>query len=150
MTNAFYEDDDPIFAIRRNVQDKLTYKNIISSAIMRCNFSRGTNQFKYDVQALASTIRFNVTGYNLAKELNEIEKNLVYEKKRFIDHQNNLYGIKLRFHANQAKLKIKTMEWFWNTYYENILQLLASHNLLFDTEKRIPVIQDRSRDEEGI
>ena len=147
--NPIMDDEDGIFAIRRSSQDKLTYKNIIAQAISKCNSSKGTTRFKDTVQALASTITFDVSGYNLATSLMNIKKELAQQEKQYIEQKIEQHGLKLFYHANQAKLKIMVNEWYWNTYYERILQLLASNNLLFDTEKKIPVIQDtKEYDEE--
>ena len=142
MNQLAMDEEDSVFAIRRSTQDKLTYKNIIAQAINKCNNSKGTVRFKDDVQALASTISFDVSGYNLATKLINIREELKNGIVVFIDKKEKQLGRKLLFHANQAKLKILIYEWYWNNYYEAILQLLAAHNLLFDTERKISVIQD--------
>ena len=139
------DDEDGIFAVRRSTQDKLTYKNSIAQAISKCNSTKGTTRFKDNVQALASTIMFDVSGYSLASKLQEIKRSMYEKETQFIQQKIDKHGKKIYYHANQAKLKIQVNEWYWNTYYESILQLLASHNLLFDTEKKIPVIKDNKK-----
>lgn len=152
MIQPLMEEEDTIFAVRRSTQDKLTYKNIIASAIGICNRSKGTTRFKDDVQALASTIAFNVSGYNLAYELKEVRNVLLQGVSLFVKSENQKMGKKALYHANQAKLKIRANEWYWNHYFEAILQVLAKHNLLFDTERKISVIQDSNQydDEETV
>ena len=148
---SLMDEEDGLFAVRRSSQDKLTYKNIIAQAISKCNNSKGTVRFKSEVQALAATISFNVSGYSLASELKQVRNVLKEGVNEYVETQRMLLGRKLMYHANQAKLKIKANEWYWNHYYEAILQILASHNLLFDTERRISVIQDnKNYDEENM
>jgi len=139
-----FDEEDGVFAIRRSTQDKLTYKNIIAQAISQCNRSKGTIHFRNDVEALASTISFDVSGYKLNSKLIALRERLEKEKQKLIKEYKHQMKQEFQKHATKAKFKIYIQKWYWNRYYECILQLLAEHNLLFDTEKRIPVIQDKT------
>lgn len=133
--------------IRRTTEDKLTYKNIIADAINWCRKTMGTLQFRYAVQGLERVIKFDVPGYNMKKELNELETQLKKQQKQLIEEKKQEYGNRFFKRSVQAKFRIDMIEWYWNTYFEMIIQLLANHNLLFDTEKRIPIKKIRDTDE---
>jgi len=131
--------DDFELGIRKSSSDKLTYKNIIADAINWCRRTQGTFLFPGAVKGLVGVIRFNVKGYNLKQGLEEIEKQMEIEKKLYIQHIKTKLGRDFYGASEQAKFKIRLNRWTWNTYYEKIIQLLATNGLLMDIERIISV-----------
>lgn len=145
------------WGIKKTSEDKLTYKNIIADAINWCRKLRGKIGFKDSVEGLADVIEFNVPGYKLSKKLEEIRNNLDIQredrKQKAIDEQ----GISFYKNANRAKFRLAQGDWYWNEYFKKIIQLLADHNLLFETEKMTKVrikrpdgVDDGTRVEESV
>jgi len=127
------------YSIRKTSEDKLTYKNIIADAINWCRKSMGTMYFREAVKGLEKIIKFDVTGYSLLSEIENIQIQLNIEKKEMIKYKKHKLGRHFYGNAEQAKFKLELSEWYWSAYFERIIQLLASNGLLFDTEKTIPI-----------
>ena len=135
----FEEDNETSFGIRRTSEDKLTYKNIIADAINWCRKSMGTRHMPNAVQGLERIIKFDVKGYKLRTSLQEIQVELNKEKLHKIKIEKKRLGRNFYGNSEQARFKLKQSEWYWNEYFEMIIQLLANNGLLFDTEKTIPI-----------
>jgi len=142
MTPSPFDDDDINYAIRKTSEDKLTYKNIIADAINWCRRARGTVYFKSAVQGLESVINFNVIGYKLKDELKTIKDTLDKEKTENEIKEHYKMGRRFMKRAIRVKFKLQQEKWYWNAYFEKIIQLLGNNNLLLETQKKIPVIRD--------
>ena len=127
------------YSIRKTSEDKLTYKNIIADAINWCRKSMGTMYFKEAVKGLEKIIKFDVIGYKLLSEIKQIKIDLDIEQQKNIKLKKKRLGRSFYGNAEQAKLKLEISEWYWEEYFERLIQLLANNGLLFDTEKRISV-----------
>lgn len=125
--------------IRRKSIDKLTYKNIIADAINWCRKSRGTTRFKYNVQGFESVIMFDVVGYKLKSKLEKIVNQLEIQRQERRNQAKRRHGRDFYGNAFQAKFKIAEEDWYWNMRFEMVIQLLASENLLLETERVIPL-----------
>lgn len=146
MEDAHFEQKG--FAIKRTSEDKLTYKNIIADAINWCRRSRGKLYFKNSVKGLEDIITFDIPGYTLESDMEKIRDKLNIEKKERRVKREKELGSDFYGNAEQALFKIEQSEWYWNAYFKKIIQLLASHNLLMETEKYIP-IREKKQIEEG-
>ncbi len=137
------------FGIKKRSEDKLTYKNIIAKSINYCLALRGSKFFHIGVENLVSTVEFNVQGYNFIDELDKIHEELMGLKEKKIQEWKNEYGRKFYRKDIQAVMKLDLYQWGWEAYFQKVIQLLASHNLLFETEKYVPIrIKERMVDEE--
>ena len=123
---------------KKGTADKLTYKNIIADAINWCRLSMGTTEYKYAVIGLEKIIKFDIQGYQLSTEIGKIKDNLEVDKDEYIEREEERLGRKIKKRAEIAKLKIRLRQWEWEAYFEKLIQLLAAHDLLFDTERQIP------------
>ena len=138
----YSEETDGVFSIRRTSEDKLTYKNIIADAINDCRRNKGKIFFNSKVQALEDIINFDVTGYKLMSQIENIKQNIEEERIEYLNIEKEKLGNKFYSNANQAKLKLKMSKWYWERYYVEIIRLLAKENLLLETEKKISVRAD--------
>ena len=124
---------------RKGTKDKLTYKNIIADAINWCRQTYGTTEYPNAVKGLVMIIDFDIKGYMLSTRLDEIRGELEEDKKDYIDSEEKRLGTrKIRKRSERIKLKIRIDRLFWENYFVKIIQLLAEHDLLFDTERQIP------------
>lgn len=136
------------FGIKKRSEDKLTYKNIIARSINYCLAMRGSKFFHIGVENLVSTVEFNVQGYNFIDELEKIHDELMEEKNQKIQDWKKEYGRKFYRKDIQAVMKLDLYQWGWEAYFQKVIQLLASHNLLFETEKYVPIrIKERMADD---
>jgi len=126
---------------KKSIEDKLTYKNIIADAINWCRKRMGYTDFDEWVQGLENIISFNIEGYNFTDDLEEIKKELKEELLNREEEEITKKGRNFYKRANKAKFKWKQHKWYWNSYFKEIIQLLAEHNLLFDKERTIPYKQ---------
>ena len=143
-----FEEDETGFGIRRTSEDKLTYKNIIADAINWCRKSMGTRHMPNAVQGLERIIKFDVKGYKLKTKLIEIQADLKAEKIERKKREKRRMGRNFYGNSEQARFKLRQSEWYWNKYFEEIIQLLADNKLLVETEKTIPVKEIGRRTDE--
>ncbi len=136
------------FGVKRTSEDKLTYKNIIADAINWCRKTKGSMVFIEAVGGLEQIIKFNVPGYKFIEEINNIKDKLTIEKKQRRDREARRQGRNFYGNAEQARYKLDESKWYWNAYFESIIQLLAEHNLLIDTEKLTKIKIKREIDED--
>ena len=134
------EDEDAIaLALKRSSADKLAWKIEIADATRDCRKTKGTFRFRYMVEALEDIIYVNIPGYHLSPEIDNIKKLLDKLRSEKIEMEKRE---KKRFFYSrpfQAKFKIKVSKWYWNTYYKKLIQLLAEHNLLLETQKYVKI-----------
>lgn len=123
---------------KKGTTDKLTYKNIIADAINWCRLTMGTLEYKYAVIGLEKIIKFDIQGYQLSTEIDNIKDELEIAREEYIEREEERLGRKIKKRAERAKLKIRLRQWEWEIYFEKLIQLLAAHDLLFDTERQIP------------
>lgn len=126
---------------KKSIEDKLTYKNIIADAINWCRKRRGYKDFDECVQGLEDIISFRIEGYDFRNDLKEIKGEIGEELKKREEREIEKLGRRFYKRANKAKFRIKQHKWYWNSYFKEIIQLLAEHNLLFDKERTIPYKQ---------
>lgn len=134
-----FEDDSLPTILRKTTEDKLAYKLEIADAIRMCRRFRGTMMFPYMVKSLEEIISFDVTGYKLRTGLEKIKIELANSQKEYIKLKKLKKGKYFYKNSEQAKLKINVKEWYWSTYFMEIIQLLADYNLLFDKDKTVSV-----------
>jgi len=126
--------------IRRTSEDKLTYKLIIADAINQCRRTMGTFSFKDSVDGLEKIIKFDIPGYQLKTQIQEIKDTLNYEMKQMEkEKEKKLTPSQFNKRAYQAKWRILRNKIYWETYYERLIQLLAKENLCLETEKYVAV-----------
>ena len=123
---------------KKTIEDKLTYKNIIAEAIRKCMWTKGTKQFKDAVEGLEGVLYFNISGYTLKKDIDKIKDKLQIDKQKVINHYKRKYGRDFYGNKEQIDLKLDVRTWYWNTFFDELIQLLAEHNLLLDQERTIP------------
>ena len=140
MTDLIDEDEINL-GIRRHTDDKLTYKLIIANAINSCRQSeRDYILYENNVHGLINIIYFDVRGYNLKTQIEKLLKELKAEReKRYKEEENNIPRWKFYKTSYQHKLKLRLHRWYYTTLFQRILQILASENLLLETEKLISV-----------
>lgn len=131
--------EEGVLSIKRTSEDKLTYKNIIAERIRWCCRYTGNMYYRDSCIALESIIYFDIRGYKLRKELDKIKLNLKRKRAYHIKNIKSKMGRRFYTRPNQAKLRLLLNEWYWNQYFRDIIQLLASNNLLLETEKNIPI-----------
>ena len=61
------------------------------------------------------------------------------EKQEIIDNWKKKLGRKFYRSDQQAILRLALYEWGWDRYFHELIQLLASNNLLVETQKFIPI-----------
>jgi hypothetical protein len=126
--------------LRRHSDDKLTYKLIIANAINECRRVEGEPNYYDSVKALINLLSFNIRGYKLKEQIDEVKKKLDEGKKqRYKDEEENTPRWKYYKKANLGKLKGEITKWYWETFFRQILQILATEGLLFDTERIVPI-----------
>ena len=123
------------FGIKKTSEDKLTYKNIIADAINWCRKNRGRKSFRDAVEGLIDIISFDVPGYKLLSSIEQIKKDVKQERDDKSKIREKKVGSSFNSNAYQAKFKLEMDEWYWNRFFIKIIQLLADHNLLIETEK---------------
>ena len=123
---------------KRGTTDKLTYKNIIADAINWCRLTMGTLEYKFAVVGLEKIIKFDIQGYQLSTKIDNIKDEMEIDREKYIEFEEGRLGRKIKKRAERAKLKIRLRQWYWEEYFERIIQLLAEHDLLFDTERQLP------------
>ena len=128
------------FGFKKTTVDKLTFKNIIADAINQCRRNRRYIElFQASVLGLEDIIYFNIPGYQLKTEIDKIKQMLNDEHNNKIMSERNRLGRNFNKRSERAKIRIKQHEWYWNTYFKHLMQLLADKNLLLETTKYIPV-----------
>lgn len=142
-------DETTGFGIKKTSEDKLTYKNIIARAINYCLILRGSKFFHIGVENLVSTVEFNVQGYMFVDELNNIRDELMVKKAKKVEGWQDEYSRKFYRKDYQARMKLELYSWGWEAYFQKVIQLLASHNLLFETEKIIKIKAVGATEDEG-
>ena len=126
--------------IRKTSEDKLTYKNIIADAINTCRRLQGYHEFRGSVQGLEKVIYMDIQGYRLTEKIDDIKKNLTNIGQEYINKLQKIMGRSEYYkNAHIAKLKIFMDQWYYEQLFEGIIQLLAEHNLLLETERLIPL-----------
>jgi len=140
MSNLI-DDDEIELGIRRHSEDKLTYKLIIANAINECRRSeRDQELYQNNVHGLINVIYFDVRGYRLRSQIEELLNELKVEReKQYDDEKENIDRWMFYRRSYQAKLKLRLHKWYYRTLFQRILQILASENLLLETEKLISV-----------
>lgn len=140
--------DDSEYLIRKTSEDKLTYKNTIQRRIDWCLIVMGSTQFPSAVKALERAIIFDIKGYKFKTEIGKIHDEVKDKSIQREEEQKIKLGRQFYKRANQAKFKIRQQEQFWLDIYDSLLQLIADHNLLVDTEKTLPVKKVGENDSE--
>lgn len=136
-----FDDNEGINFIRRSSEDKLTYKNVITNVIMQYLHSYGDFSSQKAVKKIKSAIFFDVTGYKLRSKIREFEQDLLLEREKKVEFEKKKLGRQFYGRANHARFMLRLEQWYWDSYFDCLLQLLADHNLLVDTEKTIPVME---------
>jgi hypothetical protein len=148
------EDDEYGLGIKRPTKDKLTYKNVIAAAIMKCQASRGTTRFSDNVKGLISLINFDIPGYHLKSEIAETvaeldaeaEQRLEGYKERFSDGVFYTYAN----HYFRPFLDLEMAVWYWDALFVRVIQILANHDLLFERETYISMRKSKELSDEVI
>jgi len=134
-------DENIELGIRRHTDDKLTYKLIIANAINECRRTEGhVVEYPNNVQALINIIYFKVKGYDFKQQIDDVKKKLDKEKEDFyneIKEKTPKYIFYKR--SYQAKFKYKLDREYWESFFKEIIQILASEGLLMDVEKYISI-----------
>lgn len=146
------DDDEIELGIRRHSDDKLTYKLIIANAINECRRSeRDYSLYENNVNGLINIIFFDVRGYKLRTQIQKLKEELKKEREdRYEEEENNVERWMFYRKSYQAKLKLRLHRWYYTTLFQRILQILASENLLLETEKLISVKSTGNVDEDVI
>lgn len=134
--------DDEILNIglRRHSDDKLTYKLIIANSINECRRTEDNSDYYKSVKALKNLLSFNIKGYDLKEQIDEIIAKLEADiVKKYQCTNPNIPRYIFFSKKNQANLKEKNTKWYWESLFISMLQILASEGLLFDTEKVVPI-----------
>lgn len=139
--NDLTDDDYVELGIRRHSDDKLTYKLIIANAINECRRSeRDYVDYENKVNGLVNVIYFDVRGYKLKTQILKLLTELKQDRKQqYQKEEQNTPRWKFYKTSYQHKLKLKLHKWYYTTLFQRILQILASENLLLETEKLISV-----------
>jgi len=135
------DDDEIELGIRRHSEDKLTYKLIIANAINECRRSeRDYVLYENNVNGLINIIYFDVRGYKLKTQIEQLITELKKERE-IMYNTDELETPRWKFFKTnyQHKLKLRIHRWYYRTLFQRILQILASENLLLETEKLISV-----------
>ena len=120
---------------RKTSEDKLTYKNIIADAINWCRRTRGSTRFKEAVENLESIILFDIPGYKLQSQIDDIKEEMAVERIEKINKEKEKHGRYYLRNSVQAKLRLEIARWYWERYFQKLIQLLARENLLLETQK---------------
>lgn len=123
---------------KKGTKDKLTYKNIIADSINWCRKTMGTPKYKGAVNGLEKIIDFDIQGYELHTRILEIKTEIKEELNKYERREEKRMGRKIRKNAEKAKLRLRKDQIRWELYFSALIQLLAEHDLLFDTERQIP------------
>jgi len=133
------EDEDSGFLIRRASQDKLTYKNTIQRCIDWCLRAMGTFLFPMAVKSLERAIIFDIKGYKFKTNIEQIHiKANQFQQEEKIRLKNKL-GRRFYKNAIQAKYKLQRENQYWLYIFDELMQLIADHNLLIEYQKTITV-----------
>ena len=146
------EDEDFVgFGLRRGGQDKLTFRQVLYKVVMQYLNSFGTFKSKKAVERLIAAVYFDEPGLKLKKEIDIIYDELERERIDKVRKIKKKMGREFYGRANQAKIKFKIAEWYWDTLYERVYQCLADHNLIIEAEKltKIRIKKDVDEIEEG-
>lgn len=119
--------------------DKLTYKNIIADAINFCRKLKGHKEFASAVDGLEDVIYMDIEGYRLRDKIETIKEHIYTKGQEYINSLQNRQGRFYYARANIAKLKLFMDQWYYERYFEELIQLLAEHNLLLEHERYIPI-----------
>jgi len=125
--------------IHQSNKDKLTYKNIISDAINTCRRSKGHKEFVNDVEGLEDIIYMDISGYQLRKQIETIKETIHVIGQEYINTLYHKSGRTYYKKATIAKLRLFMDQWYYERYFEELIQLLATHNLLLEHERYIPI-----------
>jgi hypothetical protein len=83
-------------------------------------------------------ILFDIKGYTLKTEIEKIFKVIHEENEELIKKTRDKHGKNFKGRPFQAKFRLTLNRRYYERLFEEIIQLLADNNLLFDTEKSIP------------
>ena len=145
------EEDFVDIGFRRKSEDKLNYRNIVADAINWCRKAQGTIYFHKAVEGLEKVIWFDIPGYKLKSKTLKIQYELRLERTKKLNFFKQKYGRQIYRRKNRMQVRLYLEDWYWNEYFSSLIQLLASENLLFETEKVIPLrIGQTSEDTEQI
>lgn len=135
------ENEDEIFDIglRQHSLDKVTYKNILAVRVNSCLATYGTFSFQYNVKRLEKSIYFDVTGYRLKPEIENIKNEVDSAILIWEEEQKEKLGKNFYKRANKGKFNIKRANIYWETLFDELYQLLAENKLLVETQRVIPL-----------
>jgi len=120
--------------------DKLTYKNIIADAINYCRKLKTYKEFAGAVEGLEDVIYMDIEGYRLREQIETIKTTIKTEGQEYIDTlRKNMGRDEYYKNAHIAKLKLFMDQWYYERYFEDLIQLLAEHNLLLEHERYVPI-----------
>lgn len=125
--------------IHQSNRDKLTYKNIISDAINHCRQLKGHQNFNDAVEGLEDIIYMDIAGYRLRVKIETIKDELQTVGQEYITRLHKTMGRNYYRNANIAQLRLFMNKWYYEHYFEELIQLLAEHNLLLEHERYIPI-----------
>lgn len=124
---------------QRNL-DKLTYKNIIADAINYCRRLKGHKEFASAVSGLEDVIYMDIEGYRLRAKIENVKTIIQNEGQEYIHRLRENQGRDEYYkNAHLAKLKLFIDQWYYERYFEDLIQLLAEHNLLLEHERYVPI-----------
>lgn len=129
------DDEFVDFGFRKSYDDKLTYRQVLYNVIMQYLNSYGNFNSKQAVERIIKATYFNEPGLKIRDKIDEIKTKINNERKQRILRAKNIMGRNFYGRANQAKFKIQLEKWYWNKFFEEILQSLADFGLVTDRHK---------------
>lgn len=129
-----YTPDNPEVSRSITSRDKLTYKMVVQSRVQLCLSSRGTLSFPRNVQALKSSIYFDVEGLKFKTDIRAKEFELGERMKDYLlSIEDSVPGtlthpIRREFFYLKAKTK------YHEDLFEYLVDLLATSKALFQTK----------------
>jgi len=126
--------------IKKSSEDKLIYKTEIQDAIRQCRRTMGLiPYYKRSVTGLISIIEFDIHGYKFLTTINQIKRDLNIEKKIRLYRYIIKNGLEAANPINIAKYRNEEYSWYYGALFQRVLQMLATENMLIETEKFVPI-----------